>query len=161
MTASLELSSQCTHWIDVAGQIWTNKPIFIDLYTFENSVELCAGVPASFCVRISEPAIPELLLVNVGNSRILHLVQFVNDAILHLVEQYAKWSPAQCIGGTCSLLLLGDFCGGPRIGLVSHRQKKVNRSRKVSQKPLNLAPLWYVPSASNQEGTLSIASLQR
>lgn len=45
-------------------------------------------------------------------------------------------------------LLLGDFCGGPRIGRVSHRQKKVNRSREASQKTLNVAPLWYVPFAS-------------
>ena len=60
--------------------------------------------------------------VNVGNSHIVPLIQFLNDAILRLVEQYVKWSPAQCIGGTCSLLLLGDFCGGRRIGLVSHRQ---------------------------------------
>jgi hypothetical protein len=32
-----------------------------------------------------------------------------------LLEEYAKYVPTQCLGGTCSLLLLGDFCGGPKL----------------------------------------------
>jgi hypothetical protein len=32
-----------------------------------------------------------------------------------VVRPYVKQAPTQCLGGTCSLLLLGDFCGGSSL----------------------------------------------